>query len=279
MRRQGVYWIATIAYDNDLDMKLLYELNCVDVGGFIVFAKGQHEVGAEGFHHWQLYVIVDKKKSLSQMKEIHPTAHWELSRSESVEDYVWKEETAVAGTRFEYGKKPFKRNAKTDWDSVWALAEKGEMSEIPAGIKIQHYFKLKAIRYDSIEPIRRPNVEVDYYWGATGTGKSHAADTKYPDAYWKISSNKWWDGYKGEDTVIIDELSTECIGITKLLTWFDKYKCRVEVKNGTVGLRATKFIITSNLSLDELLRDEKCEHKLAVKRKFKETQFLIRYNP
>jgi len=101
--------------------------------------------------------------------------------------------------------------------------------------------------------------------------------SKFPDAYWKISSNKWWDGYKGEDTVIIDELSTECISIAKLLTWFDKYKCSVEVKGGTIGLRATKFIITSNLNLDELLANEKDKHKDAFRRRVETVEFLQRY--
>lgn len=270
--------MCTAKYENDMDMELMWELNNVEAGGFIKYCRGQREVGEGGFDHWQFYVVVSSKKSLQQMKEVHPTGHWELTRSDAIEGYVWKESSRVDGTSFEYGKKPFKRNSKTDWDEVWLLAAANEIMKIDAGIRMRNYFKIKSIANDHIEPIRRPNVEVEYYFGATGTGKSHAADIKYPDAYWKISSNKWWDGYKGEDTVIIDELNTECIGITKLLTWFDKYKCSVEVKGGTIGLRATKFIITSNLSLDELLVNEKDAHKAAIRRRFKCKEFLIKYN-
>jgi len=270
MARQGTYWMGTIAYDNDFDMGLLYELN----SDTIVWMKGQQEIGEGGYHHWQIIVNVVPKKSLRQMKDIHPRAHWELSRSTAAEAYVWKDASRVPETQFEFGEKPFKRNSKSDWNDVWVKCISGDMDSIEPGIKIRHWSALQSIRNAHVEPILRENINVDYYYGPSGTGKSHAANAKYPNAFMKISSNKWWDNYKGEDEVIIDELSTECIGISKLLTWFDKWKCYVEVKGGTIGLRATKFIITSNLSLDELLANEKDAHKAAFRRRVKVTEFL-----
>jgi len=271
IQRQGVYWCGTMKYNNSLDMELFFETN----SDIINWMKGQQEIGETGYHHWQFCLNLKSKKSLNQMKSMDPQCHWELTRSTAIESYVWKEASKVQGTEFEFGSKPFKRNAAKDWDEVFLNCQRGEMDKIDSGTKIRHYNALRSIQHDAILPVRRPDVEVEYYWGSTGTGKSHAADIKYPDAYWKISSNKWWDGYKGEDTVIIDELSTECISIAKMLTWFDKYKCSVEVKGGTVGLRATKFIITSNLSVDELLVNEKDAHKAAFKRRVKATEFLI----
>jgi len=82
--------------------------------------------------------------------------------------------------------------------------------------------------------------------GPTGTGKSHRAwEEAGLDAYIKTSSNKWWDGYKGQKNVIIDEFDG-MIGITHLLRWLDKYPCYVEIKGGTYPLFATHFWITSN---------------------------------
>jgi hypothetical protein len=48
-------------------------------------------------------------------------------------------------------------------------------------------------------------LENEYHWGVTGAGKSRQARDRFPDAYIK-SNNVWWDGYAGEETVIIDEL-------------------------------------------------------------------------
>ena len=42
--------------------------------------------------------------------------------------------------------------------------------------------------------------EVRWYWGASGTGKTYAAQEEFPDAYVKSSADKWWDGYDGHKT-------------------------------------------------------------------------------
>jgi len=84
------------------------------------------------------------------------------------------------------------------------------------------------------------------YWGPTGTGKTHRSWEEAGEAtYIKSSSNKWWDGYRGELNVIIDEFDGQ-IGITHLLRWMDKYPCRVEIKGGTLPLAACNFWVTSN---------------------------------
>lgn len=63
--------------------------------------------------------------------------------------------------------------------------------------------------------------------------------------YRKASTNKWWDGYKGEQNILIDEFDGQ-IGITHLLQWFDPYEMTVECKGGGVALHGVHWIITSN---------------------------------
>lgn len=94
----------------------------------------------------------------------------------------------------------------------------------------------------------RVGIAVNVFWGASGTGKTRRAWFEAGiGAYEKNCNTKWWDSYKGEDHVIIDEFSGT-INITYLLKWLDRYPCHAEMKGSSVALRATKFWITSNVS-------------------------------
>ncbi len=46
----------------------------------------------------------------------------------------------------------------------------------------------------------------------------------------------------------------ECkIGAVHLKRWWDRYPCFVEIKGGTVPLKAQKFIVTSNSTIEEIV--------------------------
>ena len=42
-------------------------------------------------------------------------------------------------------------------------------------------------------------------WGPSGTGKSRFVAARWPDAFWKAPESKWWDGYSGHETVVLDD--------------------------------------------------------------------------
>lgn len=85
------------------------------------------------------------------------------------------------------------------------------------------------------------------FWGPTGTGKSFRAwEEAGPSAYPKSSRSKFWDGYQGEQDVILDEFRG-AIDVAYLLTWLDRYPVRVEIKGSSKPLSATRFWFTSNL--------------------------------
>jgi len=72
--------------------------------------------------------------------------------------------------------------------------------------------------------------------------------------------------------VVIDEFRGE-IGIGHLLRWFDRYPVLVEIKGGSVVLKATRFWITSNLSPDAWYPNLDEETKSALKRRLNITHF------
>jgi hypothetical protein len=242
--------------------------------------KGQLEEGEGGFLHWQVVVAYAKKVTLTAVRNCFGPYHAEATRSAAAEDYVWKEETAVVGTRFELGEKAMKRNVEKDWDDVWEKTKQGDLMSIPADVRIRCYATLKRIKKDYEQAPFRDGINVQVYWGVTQSGKSHRMfEESYKDGivpYVKSSTTKWWDGYQGQQRVIIDEFRGQ-IAIEHLLKWCDKYPCFVEEKGGQIALRAIEIWICSNVApilwypgIDESTRD-------ALLRRLRVTHFPFRH--
>lgn len=172
--------------------------------------------------------------------------HAEKTRSANANDYVWKDATAVAGTRFELGAMPFNRAESKDWERVVVAAKEGRFSDIPADILVRCYHSIKSINKDNLRPVATERV-VHVYWGRTGTGKSRTAWQEAGlDAYPKDPCTKFWDGYQGQHHVVIDEFRG-AIGISHMLRWLDRYPVIIEAKHGATTLAARTLWITSNL--------------------------------
>lgn len=237
---QGRYWILTIpeADFNPPGPRIGEDR--------LVYLKGQLEEGDGGFRHYQLYCAFNHAVRLVHVKKIFGArVHAELTRSDAARSYVWKESTRV-GDQFESGELALRRNNKTDWEQVWEAAKSGDLESIPANVRVQSYRQLRTIHSDFMEcPAMVRSCSV--FWGPTGTGKSRKAwDEAGMDAYSKSPSTKFWDGYRGQKHVVIDEFRGD-IGISHLLRWLDRYPVNVEIKGSAIPLRSERFWITSNL--------------------------------
>lgn len=127
-RKPARYWLGTCFCENHPE----------ELTGDLVWVKGQREVcPSTGRQHWQLIVGFAKPQRLSGVKRIVCSCHWEPTKSEASERYVWKEETRVAGSQFELGGKPLRRNSAADWDEVRRAAERGQFGDIPSDIYIR----------------------------------------------------------------------------------------------------------------------------------------------
>jgi len=242
MPRQACYWIVTLS----CSVSPLQP----SISQSAVYIKGQKEIGQSGFEHWQFIVVLNPKGSIRTIQGLFPGCHAEPTRSVAAESYVWKEDTRVADSQFELGTRPFKRNSKPDWDSIWEHAKLGNIMEIPANVRIQNYRTIRAICSDYAEPVpilRSCHVFV----GGTGTGKSRRAwEEAGSTAYPKDPRSKFWCGYSGQRSVIIDEFRGG-IDVSHLLRWLDRYPVIVEIKGSSVVLNATTIWITSNMPMIE----------------------------
>lgn len=267
----GKWWILTLSCADYPDTPAL--------AADAVYAKGQQERGAGGFLHWQIVVCFQANKRRSGVVERYPGAHAELTRSPAALAYVWKEDTRVEGSQFEHGTPPFKRNSKTDWDAVWEAAKNGDLDAIPAQVKCQNWNNIRSIRAEHAQPTMRPVPVVHVFWGVTGSGKSHRAfEEAGVNPFVKSASNKWWDGYRGQDAVVIDEFAG-MVDITHLLRWFDKYPYFVEIKGSTTPLKAHKFWVTSNIHPENWYPNAPQEQKAALLRRINITHFERQWVP
>lgn len=89
--------------------------------------------------------------------------------------------------------------------------------------------------------------EVHLYYGDAGTGKSRLAHELAPDAYKKVPG-MWWDLYRGESDVIMDDF----YGIADypyalFLQLTDRYNYTAQIKGGMARVNPKRIFITSNM--------------------------------
>lgn len=266
-RRQGIFWLLTIPHHHFVPF---LPSGCVWITGQL--ERGDNNGNGDGFLHWQFVVAFAKKTSLGGVRSTFGSFHAELTYSSAAVDYCHKEATGILGTKFELGVKPIQRNSKTDWESVWTAATVGDLTIIPASIRVQSYRTLRSISTDFAKPLAIVR-EVYVYWGPTATGKSRSAWSEAGvDAYPKDPKSKFWCGYRDQEHVVIDEFRGD-IDIAHLLRWLDRHPVIVEVKGGAQVFKAKKIWITSNLdprrwypTLDDLTNE-------ALMRRLKITHF------
>lgn len=240
LKSKACYWICTSPRDS---WKPCLPSNAC-------YCKGQLECGESGYEHWQFIVYFKSQQRFGSVrKTLGNSVHIEPTRSTAAELYVWKTETAIPGTQFEFGTKSIKRNSSADWDRIREIAQSGliDAHEIPSDIFIRSYHSLRAISKDFAKPSFRDEQLVTVFWGKSGTGKSHRAFEECGDDFYiKSPLTKWWDGYRGESNIVIDEFRG-IVDISHLLKWLDKYPCMVECKGSQLPLKSKKWWITSNL--------------------------------
>ncbi len=96
------------------------------------------------------------------------------------------------------------------------------------------------------EPQRNWHTETYVFYGKTGTGKSYTAKAlgEEDSVYWKQRGG-WWDNYRGQELVILDEYKG-WLPWGVFLQLMDEYPLQVETKGGNTQYRAKIIAFTSN---------------------------------
>lgn len=262
----------------ELWLKGLYEFTQAN------YVCGQLERGEQGTLHIQAFINF---KQVSRFSKVHKydkrvSCH-EVLINNGAHDYCMKTETRVEGP-WEFGIKPVQRNNKTDWNRVFDLAKQSKFDEIPADIVVKHYGNLQRIAKDSIQFLDKNALRGIWIYGPAGCGKSrlareicYAKGGTNNDIYPK-TRNEWWDGYRDQKYVIMDDMDpySKSLG-GKLKDWTDRYGIVLANKGSGVADNYEYFIVTSQYTIHEIFTDEKKVDTAtieALERRFKQINFL-----
>ncbi len=214
------------------------------------------EVGEDGTPHLQGYCCFINRQYLSGAKKIWPRAHLEIRRGSITEaiEYCKKD-----GDWEEWGAKPItkEQGTKKRWDFAYECAKKGEFEEIPKDMLVRYYRCFKHIHQDN-PPKHADLKEKKNYWvlAPSQYGKSRYARKRWPDFYDK-SPNKWWMGYKQEETILCDDFGPhQCQYLGWYMKrWADNFSFPMETKGGGCVIRPKHIVVTSQYSIEACFPD------------------------
>lgn len=228
---------------------------------FQYLAYGEEVCPTTGRPHFQCFAYSTKKMRFTQWKSILGKSNFRKCNGtlEQNEEYCAKE-----GTYIKYGIRPMASGHKVGLTAFCeALRDGRDFEELKCedpvtacmynnGLKaVALAFqnkRMKESRPDRVRP------EVIYIYGPPGTGKSDYARIRYPGLYDVSDADnyKWKDDYRGEETVLYDNIDKTNFNRTALLREIDKYAIRCPVKGGFVNWRPKRIFITSVYSPEEL---------------------------
>ncbi len=261
-REKSKHWCFTI--NNPREGYAIYDPHIMQY-----MILGQERGLRTGTPHYQGYVCFDIRKRLAGVKKVFPHAHLERMRGtvEQAVEYCKKE-----GNYREHGVKPKCANTmlQEKWDQAYYNARLGHFDAIPKGMLIRNYHALKRVEQDNpIRPNTLPTRDNVWIVAPSGYGKSTYARRHYPDFYDK-APNKWFVGYKGEETVLCDDFGPkqcEYLG-WYIKRWADVFPFPMETKGGGKLIRPKHIIVTSQYTIGEcffdILTREAIENRFTV---------------
>lgn len=259
-------------FRNGLDrMKIKREISFVSVG---------HEIAPRtGEHHLQGYIEVfgGKRITFATFKKFDcwrdQKSVWVAAARGSAHDNITYTGKAKDEGRYYEVWGEFRNYGQGKSKELIAVQKKLDAGVALPNIYKEHFtasarhFRFFDRYQSATRPARTEASQVHYIYGPSGTGKSRycfekwgADDTK---VFWlplqKSGNNVWWDGYEGQETVIIDDFYPGYFGsghVTFMLRLVDRYPFQVPIHGGQVRFTSKTIVFTSNTPIDSI-DDEK----------------------
>lgn len=243
-------WCFTInnpLFDGDFVKDLLSPLS-----GYLVFQK---EIGASGTPHYQGYVQFTQRRRLPFLKDLFPTAHWEVARGNAAQNKIYCTKEPRLEPYIEFGK-PVQKGERVDIEDFRDAILEGTdnlslVMEFPGQCAKFTRF-IDFVRAASFRP-RNEKPTVRCYYGDSGTGKTRDATAFMgPEKTFILSRPDsgrplWWDGYNPTEhlSIVFDDFYG-WVPWSYLLQVLDRNAFSVEIKGGKIPLNSPNIFLTSN---------------------------------
>lgn len=269
---QGRKWLLTI--NNPAERGLTHKAIQDELKQFpsLLYWCMADEKGAT--EHTHLFFALEHPTRFSTIKRRYPTAHIDRAEGSAAEcrAYIqksgkWadsdKAETAHPGTFQEWGELPVERQGeRTDLALLYGYIKDG-LSNFEIMEKNPDYIlnlekierARQAVREQQYRTIFR-ELEVIYIWGPTGVGKTRSVmeQHSYSGVYRVTDYTHPFDGYAGEDVLLLDEYGSN-FKIRDLLHYLDGYPLNLPARYSNRVACYTKVYIISNLCLSKQYPD------------------------
>lgn len=226
--------------------------------------------------HWQGCVYLHNAcGSLETMKEILPEAHWGMKKKHATfEDNV--NYCSKGGLFEEWGDKPDQGKRIDLIELKERIMDGASVDDIALENPVAfHQYGRTLERLQTIR-LRRQHrtwyTQGIWVWGPSGVGKSHMAfeNYSYETHYIKNLNEDWWDGYTGQEVVILNEYKGQ-LTLGEIFDLVDKWPKTVKYRNREpVPFLAKTVYITSSKNPYEMYTSlGKEEKSIQFERRFK----------
>lgn len=241
-------WFITINNPSEEEIQALKDQDYK----FLVIA---HErAPTTGTEHIHALITFQSQKRWTTLKRSFPRANIEKVHGTFRQAYEYV--TKNGDILFERGDKPRTGNGDT-FKQMVQEAKTGDIdTECLMYCRYERFFQrfMPKVQYTYDGELDCKNA---WIYGPPGTGKSllvriYAEERGYR-IYNKLA-NKWWDGYNGEEIVLVEDLDPEVCSklVHHIKLWADRYTFTGEVKGSSIRVEPSfQLIITSNFSLHE----------------------------
>lgn len=212
-----------------------------------------------GKYHWQGFVYYKNAVRFSTLKGVFPKAHIEAMKGnvDQAISYCSKSQSAVLGTFFELGDRP-QQGRRTDIHEVIAEIRAGTeyrdiLLDYPE-VCSKYLRYIKEVQLFINRPIGYSRRNCLLISGPPGCGKTGIVYDAfgYDQVYdWNWSS-KWFDGYSGQQCILIDEFCHRSLDPNFFKKLCDGYPVTREVKGGTVSITSPFIVLLTNEPPDTL---------------------------